>query len=91
MLKPDPGSLWSLARGMLVTVGSVLASVRSTLPMIGSRPRREASAASFDPVRVEAELYEALYGRRTGTVESIAPIGTDLGRQGQERATRRPS
>jgi len=71
-----------------VTVGSTLASVRSTVAMIGSRSRRETSAASFDPVRVEAELYEALYGR-TGTVESIAPLGTDLVRQGQKRPTAR--
>jgi len=84
-LEPDPGTWWSLARAMLVTVGRVLASARSTLAMIGSRSRREASGASFDPVRIEAELYEALYGQRTGTVESIAPVGTDFGRQGQER------
>jgi hypothetical protein len=89
MLKPDPGTLWSLARGMLATVGSLLASVRSALAMIGSRPRREAGGASFDPVRVEAEHYEQLYGQRTGTVESIAPVGADLGRLGQERPTAR--
>jgi HSP20 family protein len=87
MLKPDLGTGWSLARGM--AVGNVVASVRSTLAMIGSRSRREASGASFDPVRVEAELYEALYGQRTGTVESVAPVGADLGREGQETPTAR--
>ena len=34
--------------------------------------------ASFDPVRVEAELYDALYGRRTGTVDNIAPVSSDV-------------
>jgi hypothetical protein len=30
--------------------------------------------APFDPVRVEAEFYDAIYGRRTGTVENIGPL-----------------
>jgi hypothetical protein len=40
-------------------------------------PRAEAGPpahASFDPVRVEAEFYDAIYGRRSGTVENIAPV-----------------
>jgi hypothetical protein len=28
----------------------------------------------LDPVKVEAELYDALYGHRTGTVENVAPV-----------------
>jgi hypothetical protein len=75
MLKRDPGTLWSLARGMLVTVGRALASVRSTLAMIGSRSGCETSAATFDPVRVEAELDEALYGQRTGTECYLQNVG----------------
>ena len=40
--------------------------------------RSSATRASFDPVRVEAELYDALYGRRTGTVDNIVPVSSDV-------------
>jgi len=40
--------------------------------------RSPATRASFDPVRVEAELYDALYGRRTGTVDNIVPVSSDV-------------
>ena len=47
------------------------------LGALKSAPRAEAGPpphASFDPVRVEAEFYDSIYGRRSGTVENIAPV-----------------
>jgi len=41
---------------------------------LAERRRPHATRASFDPVRVEAELYDALYGSRTGTVDNIVPV-----------------
>jgi hypothetical protein len=37
-------------------------------------PREPREAGRVDPERVEAELYDAIYGARTGTVENIAPL-----------------
>jgi hypothetical protein len=38
----------------------------------------------FDPVKVEAEFYDAIYGARTGTVENIGPVD-------ESRARARPA
>jgi len=48
---------------------------------LAERRRPHATRASFDPVRVEAELYDALYGRRGGTVDNIVPVSSDVAAQ----------
>jgi hypothetical protein len=65
----DHGSVRSLAEQM-----------RLKLP---ERRRPHDTRASFDPVRVEAELYDALYGSRTGTVENVAPVSSEIAPEGQ--------
>ena len=45
---------------------------------LAAKRRSPVTRASFDPVRVEAELYDALYGRRTGTVDNIVPVSSDV-------------
>jgi hypothetical protein len=50
-----------------------------------NRPRPLLANDGADPVKVEAELYDALYGQRTGTVENIAPVADDAP-LAQERA-----
>jgi hypothetical protein len=50
---------------------------------LADKRRPHVSRASFDPVRVEAELYDALYGSRTGTVDNIVPVGRDVAAQEQ--------
>jgi hypothetical protein len=36
--------------------------------------------APFDPVKVEAEFYDAIYGARTGTVENVGPVDASRAR-----------
>ena len=43
------------------------------------RRARAQTRASFDPVRVEAEFYDALYGMRSGSVENVAPLRAAVG------------
>jgi len=55
---------------------------RRVRALIAARERqRRPARASFDPVRVEDELYDALYGARTGTVENIAPLRAKKARE----------
>jgi hypothetical protein len=60
-----------------------LSSLRSLadqvrLKLAAKRRSPATPRASFDPVRVEAELYDALYGRRGGTVDNIVPVSSDV-------------
>lgn len=51
--------------------------------------RAHAPVAVFDPLRAEAELYDALYGARTGTVDNIVPLVRPRERaQGSPRGSR---
>jgi hypothetical protein len=61
-----------------LAVPQALARARSrTIEFCGAlRVERPPARASFDPVRVEAERYDAIYGYRTGTVDNIAPIAS---------------
>ena len=44
---------------------------------LAAKRRSPVTRASFDPVRVEAQLYDALYGSRTGTVDNIVPVSSE--------------
>jgi hypothetical protein len=55
----------------------------------GGRGRNAAHKAAFDPVRVESDLYEALYGRRSGAVDNVAPRRTSARRARDLQPARR--
>ena len=75
--------------GRRAAVARDLSSLRSLADQmrlkLAAKRRSPATRASFDPVRVEAELYDALYGRRTGTVDNIVPVSTDV-EDGEQRS-----
>jgi hypothetical protein len=73
----DHGSLRSLAEQIRLKLPE---QIRLKLP---ERRRPHDTRASFDPVRVEAELYDALYGSRTGTVENVAPVSSEIAPEAQ--------
>src|SRR5207244_12165266 len=50
---------------------------------LAAKRRSPVTRASFDPVRVEAQLYDALYGSRTGTVDNIVPVSSDVAARAQ--------
>jgi len=58
-------------------IGSLQSWARELRARIAGMSRPPMVRASFDAVRVEAELYDALYGRRTGTVDNIVPVSAD--------------
>lgn len=49
-------------------------------------PAERPQHAAFDPVRAEAEFYDAIYGPRTGTVENIAPVDAAAARSRRRRS-----
>ena len=51
---------------------------------LAAKRRTPITRASFDPVRVEAQLYDALYGSRTGTVDNIVPVSSDVAARAQK-------
>jgi hypothetical protein len=59
------------------------------LRLLKRRPGSTLSRANFDEVRVETELYDQLYGRRTGTVENITPLTSALGAPSVRRRDRK--
>lgn len=65
-------------------VGGWLAELRRDLRASTNPPAH----ARFDPVRVEAEFYDAIYGQRSGTVENIATMEVRASR-GRGAAPRR--
>lgn len=50
----------------------VLSPLRRVARVREGRPAR----AIFDPVKAETEFYDAIYGRRSGTVENVAPVSS---------------
>ena len=76
--------------GRRAAVAADFSSLRSLAHQVrlklAARRRPPVTRASFDPVRVEAELYDALYGKRTGTVDNIVPVSTDVAARSQRRA-----
>jgi len=73
-----PGRRAAAARD-LSSLRSLADQVR--LKLAAKRRSPATPRASFDPVRVEAELYDALYGRRGGTVDNIVPVSSDVAAQ----------
>jgi hypothetical protein len=71
-METNPGNYEHDRRSLQERVRTLLASLR---------PRRGPARASFDPVRVEDELYDALYGARTGTVDNIVPLRSQAPRE----------
>jgi hypothetical protein len=73
--------------GRRAAVATDLSSLRSLADQLGlklaAKRRSPVTRASFDPVRVEAELYDALYGSRTGTVDNIVPVSGEVATLGQ--------
>jgi hypothetical protein len=51
--------------------------VREVRAKLAGWQRPISARASFDPVRVEAELYDALYGSRSGSVDNIVPVSSE--------------
>ena len=75
-----PGRRAAVARD-LSSLRSLADQVR--LKLAAKRRSPATPRASFDPVRVEAELYDALYGRRGGTVDNIVPVSSDVAARAQ--------
>jgi hypothetical protein len=75
-----PGRRAAVARD-LSSLRSLAGQVR--LKLAAKRRSPATPRASFDPVRVEAELYDALYGRRGVTVDNIVPVSSDVAARAQ--------
>jgi hypothetical protein len=58
-------------------LGALRQRVLDPLRRVARARERPPTRATFDPVKVEAEFYDSIYGPRSGTVDNVAPVDSE--------------